>query len=110
MRVRAMSGVFAVFGVFAVSLVFASTPKATTQATPVFVTQTDANLSQALSALPRLHFSPGTPPRRLRVITIDEGRRFQRMQGFGAAMTDTSAWLIWDELTPGRRGQLLQRL
>jgi glucosylceramidase len=32
------------------------------------------------------------------------------MQGFGAAMTDTSAWLIWDELTPRRRGQLMQQL
>ena len=105
-----MFRVFAVFGVFALGLVFASPPKAATRTTSVFVTQTNANLSQALTALPRLHFRPGSPSRRLGVITIDERRRFQRMQGFGAAMTDTSAWLIWDELAPGRRGQLMQKL
>jgi glucosylceramidase len=78
--------------------------------TSVLVTQTTADLSQALKALPRLRFRAGTPPRGLRVIAIDDTRRFQTMHGFGAAMTDTSAWLIWDKLMPGRRGQLMQKL
>lgn len=32
------------------------------------------------------------------------------MQGFGAAMSDSSAWLIWDKLTRRRRSQLLRKL
>jgi glucosylceramidase len=91
-------------------LSMAWTPVASARPTSVLVTQTNADLSQALTALPRLHFKPGTPSRRLRAITIDDTRRFQTMRGFGAAMTDTSAWLIWDQLTPRRRRQLMQKL
>jgi glucosylceramidase len=76
----------------------------------VSVVQTNAQLSQALTALPGLSFRPGSAPRGLRVITIDDQQRFQTMQGFGAAMTDTSAWLIWDKLAPGQRGALMQKL
>jgi glucosylceramidase len=85
-------------------------PAGAAQAITVSVTQTNADLSQALTNVAPLRFRPGSPPRGVRVITVDDTRRFQTMQGFGAAMTDTSAWLIWDELTPRGRGALLQRL
>jgi glucosylceramidase len=88
----------------------AATPVASARATSVLVTQTSADLSQSLTPLPRLHFRSGRPSRRLRVIAVEDTRRFQTMRGFGAAMTDTSAWLIWDELTSSRRGQLMQKL
>ncbi len=91
-------------------LVLALAPAAAAQNSSVSVTQTNADLSQALTALRPLHFTPGSPSRRLQVITIDDTRRFQTMQGFGAAMTDTSAWLIWDKLTPGRRSMLMRDL
>ena len=94
--------------VLAVLLVLA--PAAAARNIVVWVTQTNADLSQALTTLPRLRFRLGSPPRRLRVITIDDTQRFQTMQGFGAAMTDTSAWLIWDRLTPHRRGSLMREL
>jgi glucosylceramidase len=96
--------------VIAVVLALAVAPAAVAGNLAVSVTQTNADLSQALTNLPALHFRPGAPPRRLRVITINDAQRFQTMQGFGAAMTDTSAWLIWDELTPQRRSALMQRL
>jgi glucosylceramidase len=91
-------------------LLLGSAPVADARAPSVLVTQTNARLSQALTALPGLQFSRRSPPHPLQVITVDDTQRFQTMQGFGAAMTDTSAWLIWDELTPGRRSQLMRKL
>jgi glucosylceramidase len=96
--------------VIAIALLLALAPAAAAQKIAVSVTQTNANLSQALTALPRVQFRLGSPPRGLRVITTDDTQRFQTMQGFGAAMTDTSAWLIWDELAPRKRGALMQKL
>lgn len=85
-------------------------PAAAARGIAASVTQTNANLSQALTTLPPLRFKLGSPPRRVRVITIHDTQRFQTMQGFGAAMTDTSAWLIWDKLTPRRRSSLMRKL
>lgn len=77
---------------------------------PIAVSQTTGDLSQALAGLRPLHFRPGTPPRGVRVITVDDSRRYQTMQGFGAAMTDSSAWLIWNELPPRARRALMKAL
>ncbi|MFL5861681.1 MAG: glycoside hydrolase family 30 protein [Solirubrobacteraceae bacterium] len=96
--------------VIAFALLLAPAPAAAARNIAVSVTQTSADLSQALTSLPRLPFKLGVPSRRLRVITVNDARRFQTMQGFGAAMTDTSAWLIWDALTPHQRGSLMQKL
>jgi len=43
-------------------------------------------------------------------ITVDPGKRQQRMVGFGAAITDASAWLIQHRLDPRQRGALLREL
>jgi glucosylceramidase len=44
------------------------------------------------------------------VVTVDDRRRYQRFTGVGAAMTDSSAWLIYDELSPGARSTLMNNL
>lgn len=44
------------------------------------------------------------------VIDVDDTRRFQRMVGFGASMTDASAWLIQQRMSPAQRQALLQDL
>lgn len=49
------------------------------------------------------------PPHGKPVIKIDDGVRFQRFQGVGGAMTDTSAWLMW-RLPARKREALMQRL
>ena len=49
--------------------------------------------------------TPGTP-----TIEVDPGRAYQEMVGFGAALTDASAWLIWHKLGPARRDSLLRDL
>jgi O-glycosyl hydrolase len=44
------------------------------------------------------------------VIRINDRIRYQRMEGFGAALTDASAWLMADRLSPRRRARLLRDL
>jgi len=43
-------------------------------------------------------------------IDVDPTRTYQRMVGFGAALSDASAWLIQHKLTPPQRESLLQEL
>lgn len=43
-------------------------------------------------------------------IVVNDDVRFQKMEGFGAAMTDSSAWLIMNKLDPAAREQLLKDL
>ncbi|WP_428388425.1 glycoside hydrolase family 30 beta sandwich domain-containing protein [Mucisphaera sp.] len=49
---------------------------------------------------------PGTPL----TITVDPSTTYQVMEGFGAAMTDSSALLIRNELTPTARDALMEDL
>lgn len=83
----------------------ASRPLATT----VQVVQTTADLSQHLTRLADLRF--GTLARRdMPVIDVDDAVRYQRIVGVGASMTDTSAWLIHDELSPRDRATVMRNL
>ena len=43
-------------------------------------------------------------------IEVDADRRYQSMVGFGAAVTDASAWLIHTKLNEGQRSALLKEL
>ncbi|MHB1834230.1 MAG: glycoside hydrolase family 30 protein [Solirubrobacteraceae bacterium] len=80
------------------------------------VTLTTANLRRALSVMPALRFTTGLPAAwralrpRLPTIHVDDRVRYQRIIGFGAAMTDSSAWLMYDELSPSAREGLMQAL
>ncbi len=77
----------------------------------VRVTQTSADLSQAMRSLPATRFSPTTRiARGVRVVDVDDTRRYQRFIGAGGAMTDSSAWLIWTQLPAEKRQQLMQLL
>ena len=75
----------------------------------VTVVQTTANLHDALTVQAPQAFvakrAPGS--------TVIRGRRaasrYQRILGFGGAMTDSSAWLLHDELAPAARGRDARR-
>ena len=43
-------------------------------------------------------------------IDVDASQRFQTMAGFGASITDASAWLMQNRLSPAQRDALLQEL
>jgi len=53
-------------------------------------------------------FQSGT--RAATIIEVDPAQRFQEMVGFGAAITDASAWLIQNRLNPQQRGALMNEL
>ena len=44
------------------------------------------------------------------VIAVDPAQRFQKIVGFGASITDASAWLIEKKMTPAQRDALLKDL
>ena len=75
----------------------------------VQVTQTTGDLSERLARLRGVSFA-GPPPAGLPLITVDESQRYQRFTGVGGAMTDSSAWLIYDELDPPTRTALMNDL
>jgi glucosylceramidase len=80
----------------------------TTPALPVSVTLTSANLRRAMSPMPTLRFGPLNPG--VRVIRVNDRTRYQTVLGFGATMTDSSAWLLWDELPARRRTSVFRDL
>jgi glucosylceramidase len=71
--------------------------------------QTDPGLSQYLALRPSLAMSPIQAPG-LPVIDVDDSVRYQQFTGVGAAMTDSSAWLLDYELPADRRLALMQAL
>ncbi|MGI9185052.1 MAG: glycoside hydrolase family 30 protein [Solirubrobacteraceae bacterium] len=75
----------------------------------VHVTLTSADLHQALNPVGTVSFASGTAPA-LPTVAINDTARYQTMRSVGGAMTDTSAWLIQNGLTPGTRGWLMRRL
>ncbi|MBV9804688.1 MAG: hypothetical protein JO130_15915, partial [Solirubrobacterales bacterium] len=76
---------------------------------PVSVVQTDTALSQQLTPQPGLSFTT-TPPAGEPLIDVNDQLAYQRFGGLGAAITDSAAWLIYDELSAADRATLMQEL
>jgi glucosylceramidase len=85
------------------------TPAPPPPAPPVGVVQTDPGLSENMAPQASLAFST-VRPEGVPVIEVNDQTRYQQISGIGAAMTDTSAWLIYDELSSSDRLALLQEL
>ncbi len=75
----------------------------------VEVVQTSHNLSQHLHRLHDLRLRTGSA-RGLPVIRVNDSVRSQRVIGIGAALTDTSAWLVYDELPAATRARVMRDL
>jgi glucosylceramidase len=75
----------------------------------VQVTATTNDLGWHLTRLRDVRFTVA-PARSARTIDVDDGVRYQRFAGVGGAMTDTSAWLIYDQLAPAARERLMDAL
>ncbi len=76
----------------------------------IHVFQTTNDLRQRLARVPDPWFRTGRIPRGTAVIHVDDATRYQRVVGVGGAMTDSSAWLIHNELSAGTRAGLLRNL
>lgn len=74
----------------------------------VWVTTADGRM--LLERRPSLQFSPKNDKTGVPTILVDESTVFQRMVGFGAAITGSSAWLIHRGLAAGQRERLMRQL
>lgn len=68
----------------------------------VAVYQTTPDLLEALSQRETLHFAARPGPGALPAIAVDDAQRFQTIDGFGASLTDSAAWLFARKLTPAQ--------
>ena len=69
----------------------------------IAVYQTTPDLLEALAHLQSLHFSPKPDPTDASPqITVDDSQRFQEIDGFGASLTDSAAWLFSHKLSPAQ--------
>jgi glucosylceramidase len=75
----------------------------------VQVVQTSQNLSQALAPVAQLRFS-AKQPSVAQVIHVADSARYQRIVGVGGAMTDTSAWLLYTQLSRSSFTNAMNRL
>ena len=78
------------------------------RATPVRAWLTTADGSSLLTRLPDLVFAEedGSAP----TITVDDTEHFQQMDGFGASLTDSSAWILHNRMTPAQRSAAMTAL
>jgi glucosylceramidase len=73
------------------------------------VTETTGDRSLLLQTQPSISLAAGGTSSGL-VITVDPGTQYQQMDGFGGSLTDSSAWLIWNKLSPAQQAGLMQEL
>lgn len=70
---------------------------------------TSADGSQRLAPMPDIK-SAQLPAGQNADITVDTKQRFQRMAGFGASITDATAWLIQTRMSEKARNDLMREL
>ncbi len=76
----------------------------------IHLSTTSADLKQALSPQASLEFAaPAASASGLR-ITVDPSQRFQSMDGFGASLTDSAAWLLQTKLDAVTRQKAMRAL
>jgi glucosylceramidase len=95
-------------------LVFASPASAqqaaptSSQAPQIEVYESSEELHETLQEKPALTFGTARTPDL--TITVNDAVKYQRIDGFGASLTDSSAWLLWNKLTETQRKDALQML
>jgi glucosylceramidase len=87
-------------------LVFQATTKPAGPTVQVWLTTSDG--SNQLTPQANLTFGSNTG--NSSTITVNEYQELQQMDGFGAAVTDSSAWLIYNKMSTSQRATLMQNL
>ena len=107
---RPFSGRFHPLLASLVLMAWAGAPRAAEQPTPadvsVWITTADHTRALAPSAPARFAGRASARPQ----IVVDDTQRFQEIVGFGASLTDSSAWLIQHTLDARQRDALLEEL
>ncbi len=83
-------------------------PEPASEAVQVYVTTGDK--ARLLHREGDLRFGETTAPDVGATIDVDTAMRYQEMVGFGASLTDASAWLIQHRMSPAQRDALLREL
>ncbi len=98
--------------VFSICLILSSFAAANLlKAQPVAVYQTTPDLLEALSAREKLKFSAKAESSvSVPLITVDDTQRFQEIDGFGASLTDSAAWLFAKKAAPGQQDEAFRKL
>jgi glucosylceramidase len=87
-------------------LVSAGPTRASGEVVHVWVTSADGK--QRLTSLPPIPFNAGAPGGSR--IRVDDARRYQPVEGFGASFTESSAWLIQRRMNATQRRELMREL
>ena len=74
---------------------------------PIEVYESSEELHETLQEKPALTFAAARAPHL--TITVNDAVKYQEMDGFGASLTDSSAWLLSQRLTPAQRTALLKQ-
>jgi glucosylceramidase len=72
------------------------------------VVESSDELHESLLEKPALHFGAVRSP--ALTITVDDTKKYQQMDGFGASLTDSSGWLLSHKLTDQQRKEALEKL
>src|SRR5690349_9469089 len=72
------------------------------------VIESSEELHETLQEKPVLTFGATRTPNL--TITVNDAVKYQQIDGFGASLTDSSAWLIWNKLTEAQRKEAMQML
>jgi len=89
---------------------FALAPGAIAASTAVQAWITTGDQAKLLSREADAQFAAAPADTPAATIEIDPGTRYQQIAGFGAAITDASAWLIEKRMTAAQRDALMQEL
>src|SRR3984957_5673550 len=114
-RPHAMTALFRLLSLFPAFVLLASCPGSTgtgpnTAGGPtVQIVETTGDRTMLLQPQPSVSFATA-PNSSALVITIDATTQYQQMDGFGGSLTDSSAWLIWNKLSPSQQTMLMQQL
>jgi glucosylceramidase len=81
---------------------------AASNAPRIEVYESSEELHETLQEKPALAFGAVRAPSL--TITVDDAVRYQQIDGFGASLTDSSAWLLWNKVTESQRKEALQML
>jgi glucosylceramidase len=99
--------IYAVGSLFPIPLL----PPSEVKATPVSIWETTADGQNHLTPQQAISFHSSSMQEQYDVVVdINDRVRYQQIRGFGAAMTDTSAWLIGKQLPVKQRDEVMRSL
>ena len=75
--------------------------KTAPSAGPIQVFESSEEPRESMQEKSALQFGANRSPSL--TISVDDTKKYQQIDGFGASLTDSSAWLLWHKLTEQQR-------